>query len=61
MWIVTLFALFDGLKVASIHLPIESMLNIVPLYEDGFGWFTVAVMGTAIGVIWDHMKSDGKE
>lgn len=56
MWIVTLFAIFEGMKAASIPVPMENMLTIVPLYAEGFGWFTVAVMGAAAGVIWDRMK-----
>ena len=56
MWIVTLFAIFEGMKAASIPIPMENMLTIVPLYAEGFGWFTVAVMGAAAGVIWDRMK-----
>ena len=57
MWIVTLFAIVEGLKAAAIPVPMENMLSIVPLYAEGFGWFTVAVMGAAVGVIWDRMKS----
>ena len=56
MWIVTLFAIFEGLKAAAIPVPMESILASVPLYTAGFGWFTVAVMGAAVGVIWDRMK-----
>lgn len=56
MWIVTLFAIFEGLKAAAIPVPMESILASVPLYTAGFGWFTVAVMGAGVGVIWDHMK-----
>ncbi|MBO5637590.1 MAG: branched-chain amino acid transport system II carrier protein [Acidaminococcaceae bacterium] len=56
MWIVTLFAIFEGMKAASIPVPMENMLTIVPLYAEGFGWFTVAVMGAAAGVLWDRMK-----
>ena len=56
MWIVTLFAIVDGLKAASVAIPMESYLSSVPLYEDGFGWFTVALVGAMVGVIWDHMK-----
>ena len=57
MWIVTLFAIVEGLKAAAIPVPMEDILTLVPLYSDGFGWFTVAVMGAAVGVIWDKMKS----
>ena len=57
MWIVTLFAIFEGLKAASIPVPMEEMLQLVPLYSEGFGWFTVAVMGTAVGVIRDKLES----
>ena len=57
MWIVTLFAIVEGLKAAAIPVPMESMLSIVPLYAEGFGWFTVAVMGAAAGVIWDKLES----
>ena len=57
MWIVTLFAVVEGLKAASIPVPMESILASVPLYTEGFGWFTVAVIGAAVGVIWDKMKS----
>lgn len=57
MWIVTLFAIVEGLKAAAIPVPMEDILMSVPLYNDGFGWFTVAVMGAAVGVIWDKMKS----
>ncbi|MBO5606045.1 MAG: branched-chain amino acid transport system II carrier protein, partial [Acidaminococcaceae bacterium] len=56
MWIVTLFAIFEGLKAAAIPVPMESILASVPLYTAGFGWFTVAVMGAGVGVIWDRMK-----
>jgi LIVCS family branched-chain amino acid:cation transporter len=47
----------EGLKAAAIPVPMEDILTLVPLYSDGFGWFTVAVMGAAIGVIWDKMKN----
>lgn len=57
MWIVTLFAVVEGLKAAAIPVPMESILASVPLYTEGFGWFTVAVIGAAVGVIWDKMKS----
>ena len=57
MWIVTLFAIVEGLKAAAIPVPMESILASVPLYNEGFGWFTVAVMGAAVGVIWDKMES----
>jgi LIVCS family branched-chain amino acid:cation transporter len=56
MWIVTLFAIVEGLKAAAIPVPMESILSSVPLYDEGFGWFTTAVMGAAVGVIWDRMK-----
>lgn len=58
MWIVTLFAIVDGLKAAAVTIPMENYLFSIPLYEDGFGWFTVALLGTMAGVIWDHMKRE---
>ncbi|MBQ8920228.1 MAG: branched-chain amino acid transport system II carrier protein [Acidaminococcaceae bacterium] len=57
MWIVTLFAVFEGMKAASVPVPMEEMLRLVPLYSEGFGWFTVAVMGAATGIIWDKLKN----
>ena len=57
MWIVTMFAVFEGMKAASVPVPMEEMLRLVPLYSEGFGWFTVAVMGAATGVIWDKLKN----
>ena len=56
MWIVTLFAIVEGLKAAAIPVPMEDIFASVPLYNEGFGWFTVAVMGAAVGVIWDRIN-----
>jgi len=56
MWIVTLFAIVEGLKAAAIPIPMEGLLAAVPLYKAGFAWFTVAVMGVTAGVIWDRMS-----
>ncbi len=45
-------SLFDGLRAAGIEfLAIDSLLNWIPLHEQGIGWLLPAIIGTTIGVI----------
>ena len=58
MWIVTVASVFEGLKAANVQIPatMQDSLAVIPLYSDGFGWLTIAIVGAVVGILFDHYK-----
>lgn len=47
-----IISLFDGLRAAGIEfLTIYSVLNVIPLHEQGIGWLIPAAIGTSVGIV----------
>ncbi|XOQ52518.1 MAG: Branched-chain amino acid transport system carrier protein [Succiniclasticum sp.] len=58
MWIVTVASVFEGIKAAHVEIPasLGQTLSGIPLYDEGFGWLTIAIFGAVVGVLFDSYK-----
>lgn len=53
------FAVLGGLKAAGLPLgPLETMREVMPLAKAGLDWIVPALVGTAIGLVFDRFGKD---